>query len=137
MKNERKASRRAWRNVSSFLGGVLALWLVSLFIPFQEIRDELIVNFLTLSRTQIHTLFYAVIIVIAVIAFVVGFFLARGIFSFLWKKEKEKVESVQEPIEEEVVLQEAPIKADLPKDDLVTSLPEETNEEIVQKEEEQ
>lgn len=134
MKNERKASRRAWKNVSSFLGGVLALWLVSLFIPFNDIRDELIVDFLTLSRTQIQTLFYVVIIVIAVIAFVIGFFLARGIFAFLWKKEKEKVESVEEPIEEEVVLQEAPIKADLPKDDLVTSVSETTNEEIIQKE---
>ena len=76
------------RNILSSLGGLIVVYAVILLAPLYNIFEELRVTYISNTLSQINTIYLCIIAAILVVAFAVGFYIVKGIFTIIVNRRK-------------------------------------------------
>lgn len=76
------------RNILSSLGGLIVMYAVILLAPLYNIFEELRVTYISNTLSQINTIYLCIIAAILVVAFAVGFYIVKGIFTIIVNRRK-------------------------------------------------
>ncbi len=76
------------RNILSSLGGLIVMYVVILLAPLYSIFEELRVTYISNTLSQINTIYLCIIAAILVVAFAVGFYIVKGIFTIIVNRRK-------------------------------------------------
>ena len=76
------------RNILSSLGGLIVMYVVILLAPLYSIFEELRVTYISNTLSQINTIYLCIIAAILVVAFAVGSYIVKGIFTIIVNRRK-------------------------------------------------
>ena len=78
------------RNILSSIGGIIVMYVVIFLAPLYNIFEELRVTYISNTLSQINTIYLCIIAAILVVAFAVGFYIVKGIFTIIVNRRKVK-----------------------------------------------